>query len=252
MPPRPAGGAGLRCLAVALTLMCLTDVAHAYCLKTVVRGAAARRCVPTQPDDGGELLTWPAGRASYRLGADGPVDLATRTELFAHALALWSTADCGGGRRPGVTAAASARAHGEIAFQAERDDANPGTLATTVLTFDRRTGAIGGARVTFFWFELSPYGVGPELRAVALHEAGHFLGIAHSNDPLAVMAEQVDEVSLQRVALTRDDVAAVCAAYPPAPAPPPIGAPSPLRVVLLGSLLAVLAVLGLRRWRRRS
>lgn len=190
-------------------------LAAAYCRKATQDGIATHRCSPAQPDDAGTLLFWPAG-PSYALATGGPSSLpaAVRAVVVDLAFRTWASADCGG-----APPALSVRraAGGVIAFTDE--PAAAGTFAETTLRFDR-AGAIHHADLRFAWPALAADHAGPELYAVALHEAGHFLGIAHSADPSAVMAGEVDAVSLQRLALAPDDIAAVCAAYPPAPAAP--------------------------------
>jgi len=72
---------------------------------------------------------------------------------------------------------------------------------------------------------------GIDLFSVALHEAGHALGLAHSADPNSVMYAYYHEVS----GLTADDIAAIQALYgkpgtaagQPAPTPTPPASPSP-------------------------
>ena len=53
-----------------------------------------------------------------------------------------------------------------------------------------------------------------DLVSIVTHEVGHFIGIAHSPIPSAVMYYSYALGSIKRT-LTPDDIAAVCAIYPP-------------------------------------
>jgi hypothetical protein len=213
--------------------------ANAYCRKAVCNGMVARRCTPAESDDCGAPLAWPEGRVGYDLEADA----AGSAPVVARAFAAWAAADCGGGAHPDLRIARAAAARSRVRLDPAH--AMDGRLAATDLVFDRGRGAIRRATMTFFGRELAPYGGRPPL-ALALHEAGHFLGIAHSSDPLAVMAGEVDDASLARDGLTTDDVAAVCAAYPPA-APAPSSPSGPCSVAGIAIGAAALAWIARRR-----
>jgi hypothetical protein len=73
--------------------------------------------------------------------------------------------------------------------------------------------AINSARKEFT-VTSGPGTVDEDLVSVLTHEVGHFLGIAHSDDPAAVMYWQYGSGAIRRT-LQPDDIAAVCAAYPP-------------------------------------
>jgi hypothetical protein len=73
-------------------------------------------------------------------------------------------------------------------------------------------------------------GISVDLFTVALHEAGHALGLAHSDQPGAVMYPYYR----QAYGLTSDDIAAIQDLYgvhgapaPPTPQPPPVTTPPP-------------------------
>ena len=53
-----------------------------------------------------------------------------------------------------------------------------------------------------------------DLEAVVTHEAGHFLGLAHTPDTAAVMYAGGEPGRTLQRELKADDLAAVCAAYP--------------------------------------
>lgn len=55
----------------------------------------------------------------------------------------------------------------------------------------------------------------PGLRRIFMHAAGHFLGFAHSPDPSSVMYANYSAFDTSEPALTDDDAAGICAAYPP-------------------------------------
>jgi Matrixin len=99
------------------------------------------------------------------------------------------------------------------------NDAN-NTLGLTTVTFDADTGEIYDADT-----EINgtvPLGVGDpvtlgvyDFESIITHEAGHFLGLAHSGDSSATMYAHYTPGSTSMRSLTADDVAGLCSIYPP-------------------------------------
>src|SRR5262249_7789043 len=58
-----------------------------------------------------------------------------------------------------------------------------------------------------------------DLLSILTHESGHFLGLAHSADIHAVMFPDYMEHTTNLRTLTADDIAGICAIYPPGDIP---------------------------------
>jgi hypothetical protein len=113
----------------------------------------------------------------------------------------------------------NATLHDVIVFD---DDAWPhhdsaNTLALTTVTFGADDGKIFEAYTEVNSAENSlttaepPAAGAYDLRAILTHEAGHFLGLAHSADTSALMYAFYQPGAAQ---LTRDDTDAICSVYP--------------------------------------
>ncbi len=100
-----------------------------------------------------------------------------------------------------------------------------GTIAVTIVTFDRVSGEILDADVELNQFsDVNPDGfrftVGmpqpnsADLPTILTHEFGHFLGMAHSDQSTAVMWPEAGLGETRRD-LRQDDRDAICDAYPP-------------------------------------
>jgi hypothetical protein len=93
------------------------------------------------------------------------------------------------------------------------------TLALTTVSFSLRTGEIYDADVeinshTIPNLTTSDTSVGSDLQSIVTHEAGHFLGLAHSPDRDATMNANYSSGDLSFRTLSPDDQAGICAAYP--------------------------------------
>jgi MYXO-CTERM domain-containing protein len=93
------------------------------------------------------------------------------------------------------------------------------TLSLATLTFNAETGEVYDAdleiRSDVAWsFGAIPAADGYDFDAVVTHEAGHFLGLAHSQLSDAVMYASYTPGSVTQRTLTGDDQRGICAIYP--------------------------------------
>jgi hypothetical protein len=99
-------------------------------------------------------------------------------------------------------------------------DGDANALAVTTLTYNVQTGEIYDADIEIngtskVKFTTGDANVQIDLLSVLTHEAGHFIGIAHSPDKDATMFALYESGSTSFRDLSPDDEAAICAIYPP-------------------------------------
>jgi hypothetical protein len=177
----------------------------------------------------GAPLQWKEACVSFSVDASGipPLDLAYEdTEaLVVSSFALWTAASCPDGF-PTISVKSLAplectkreynsegpNSNGVI-FRTDEWPYAREAIGITTVTFDSETGKLMDADI-----EVNVVGGGldlGEVRYVIAHEAGHYFGIDHSADAAAVMYPQSPSSSFgDSVALTADDVNAICLAYP--------------------------------------
>lgn len=171
--------------------------------------------------------------------ASAQVPLAVATDVFEQAFQAWANVDCGGGKHPRITAVnlgtVDCNAHeynkqagnaNIILFQDAtwpHEGANT-TLALTTVTYNVDTGEIYDADMELnsanISFTTNDTIVKYDLASIAAHETGHFLGLSHSPEGTATMYLDYKLGSTQLRTLEADDIAAICAAYPPGDAIP--------------------------------
>jgi hypothetical protein len=221
-------------VSVALAATAVAPPASAYCRTTTC---------PTCPNDAdgcptGIPLFWPTSCVTYSMQhlASKQIDLPTATTVLEKAFAVWLESSCPeGGAPPAMRAdqrfgnvACSLHEYNQTDANANiimfRDDVWPyegsgNVLGLTTVTFSRKTGAIFDVDMEFnATHHLSADDPVPpssyDLQSIATHEAGHFLGLAHSSDPGATMAPQYTSGSQNFRMLSPDDILGMCAIYP--------------------------------------
>lgn len=223
----------------ALGLLAVAGDADAFCRSTTCRTTATKEC-PTDEDGcstEGAKLFWPTACISYatnKLGTSDLDPLETRA-IIRKTFQAWSDVDCADGtvaamtfqeREPIPCKKSQYNKTGPnvnvILFQ----DSNwkyrgiDGTLAKTSVTYNDDTGEIYDADIEVntanntVTITDDPAKVEYDLQAILTHEVGHFIGVAHSPDPSAVMFASYSPGSTAQRTLHPDDVAAVCGIYP--------------------------------------
>jgi hypothetical protein len=223
-------------LVAAAALFVALD-AHGYCRKTT-----CETC-PVDPDTGcttgGQPLVWPGECVSFALGRRSSVYV---SNADAHRIAMeafdaWQSVTCPGSGGPPsihVTDAFGRTSCGLAEYSRTganansilfRDDEWPyegadNALGLTSVAFDSVTGEILDADIEIN--STAPLSLTDEvapdhddLLSILTHEAGHFLGLAHSQDSEAVMRPVYTSGTASLRVPTADDIAGICAIYPP-------------------------------------
>ncbi len=232
-------------LATGLALSAFPLEAAAFCRTTSALippgyDPTARGCITS-----GVTLAWPGMPVTYQVEqeASSQVSLAEATPIIDRSFAKWSAATCGtpdaGGEPPslsflngGPTDAGYTPCDGGACTEAVavaphviifRDSAWPhndpsNTLALTTVTYGVDSGHILAANMEINSHEhtistaVPPPAGSFSLEAIVTHEAGHFVGLAHSPIDTAVMFAHYQPGA---TLLTTDDTAGVCEVYPP-------------------------------------
>jgi hypothetical protein len=226
--------------AVALLLLATASVAReasAYCRKTTCRDC------PLDPDTGcptgGVPISWSNQCVSYALSriASKQVGIADATAAAAEAFLAWESVTCPGtGEPPSILATEAYGLTGCNLHEYSRNGVNANVIlfrddewpypqsedavGLTSTTYDEKTGQILDADIEInSTLPLSTGNTaspdGYDLLSVLTHEAGHFLGLAHSNDPFATMQPIYEIGSVDFRTPSDDDIAGICAIYPP-------------------------------------
>ncbi|HSC89858.1 MAG TPA: matrixin family metalloprotease [Polyangiaceae bacterium] len=245
-------GRHLVAAASLLGLSFVASGAHAYCRTTTCDESADCTTNPIDCctrdgqgcDTNGKVLYWPSSCVSWSVQEDGSlaqgIDAETTEQVVGEAFLAWTSVTCAGAPVSIDTAYYGRSTCNEHVFDNGGPNANvwmfrddewthtqPGSdgtvvnaaaLAVTTVTFDPETGEMLDADVEFnsalMEFSVGDQDITNDLLSVATHEAGHFLGLDHSNEWDATMAPGYFSGSTEQRTLGLDDQAGLCAAYP--------------------------------------
>jgi matrixin len=226
--------------AIAAAIVTIAANASAFCRSTTCRSTPDKEC-PTDDDEcptAGAKLFWPTSCLQYATNKLGTQDLdpADTRDIIRKTFEAWNDVPCPAGghasmhieERDPVSCKKSQynKTGPNVNVVLFQDDdwkyrGVDATLAKTSVTYNDETGEIYDADIEIntanntVTISDDPQKVKYDLQAILTHEVGHFIGIAHSPNPSAVMFASYSPGSMTQRKLDPDDVDAVCAVYPP-------------------------------------
>lgn len=215
----------------------MASSASAFCRSTTCRDTPM-----CEGDDGLDPscvpLAWrrPCVGVSMQLGASNQVPWDVANAVMEKAFAAWEEPTCDPvtGGKPNIHVWNMGAVECDLVqYNSRAANANivvfrdqswphptgPHNIALTTVTYDVRTGEIYDADMEInsagFGLTVSDGDVQTDLLSVVTHEAGHFLGLTHSNDATATMWANYTTGDIGPRTLSVDDINAVCSVYPP-------------------------------------
>ncbi|HEY8943278.1 MAG TPA: matrixin family metalloprotease [Polyangiaceae bacterium] len=244
----------LAAFAVVAAATGVTRSAPAYCRSTTCAAAeppascgagSTRRDPVTGCLRRGIPLFWQERCVSFSVHHEGSpellLDYSEAEAIVARAFAVWPGSNCGSSH-PSITPVSLGPLEcDQREFHERGPNANAvlfrghdwphdrRAIALTTVNFSPSTGQIFGADMEI---NAEDYPLTEaSLVYVVTHEAGHFFGLDHSNDRSAVMYEDyaplTETTAPVEPLLTPDDVAGICAIYPPDRAVSQVCSPEP-------------------------
>lgn len=225
--------------------LALPNTALAFCRTTTcAQTLPPDECIPGQIVSSCQLaglpLYWPKPCVSFSVQVDGSKNSGITADQFEAVVRTafdnWQNASCANGGTPNMSVVTYPKVECDVAgynpggpnqnvwmFHDDGwpyDGAGSDTPARTTLSFNAKSGEIYDIDVELnayryiFSLDATSLGATVDLQSIVQHEAGHFLGLAHSSDAAATMwanyAGGIDARTLES-----DDVSGICAAYPP-------------------------------------
>ncbi|HSO00419.1 MAG TPA: matrixin family metalloprotease [Candidatus Nanopelagicales bacterium] len=203
--------------------------ADAFCRATTCR---VQDACDGQTLDGCAPLIWKRGCIGITIQEDASLEIdyeRARLTMDA-AFAAWQSVDCGGAA-PSITIQNMGPVTCDrVEFNTTAGNANilvfrDGTwphvdgqhnLALTTVSFDPKSGELYNADIEvntagYDFIDGEEY----DFLSVLTHEAGHFLGLAHTTAEGATMLPTYEPFSTEFQSLAEDDVFGICSVYPP-------------------------------------
>lgn len=184
----------------------------------------------------GEELFWRSPCLSYGVSALNTSVLGLTPDEFdalvEDAFKVWRWVECPGGGNPRfeVSSVGVVDSNGNFFCEDEpmanisvwslvtRWPREPSALGYTSSTHNKRNGEIFDADVELNLNKIKaeyPGNYATVLGRIAVHEAGHYLGLGHTNDMRAVMYDSYNSYDLLTKELNQDDIEGICKLYPP-------------------------------------